>query len=167
MIKNLFVFLIVSGLLAGISACCKKRAYCSHEALNIAFTGFDRSQVRTLVLKRYSIGDKERRKAIDSAQYVNNSTITTQPGKPDTSRFSSYTITTGAPLNGVVYGFDYTIYFASMNKTYSITDIKEGDNRYQIVPCKDNDTKCANSINNYAIDGFWVAGTNTLYIKKQ
>lgn len=147
-----------------ISSCCKKRTFCSNEKLKIAFVGFDRSAIRTVILKRYTAGDKERKKALDSSQLVNNTTLTIVPGKPDTSWLSSYTMTSGT-TDGVVYGNDWVLYLPGLNRTFALTDIYQGDNRFVKVPCKDNETKCSNAVKSYSIEGFWVE-SSTVYIKK-
>lgn len=149
---------------AGLSSCCKKRVSCERESLNIAFTGFDRSIVRNITLKRYVKGDTERKKALDSATYINSSNVTVVAGKPDTVWLSSYNLSTGTAF-GIQYGNDYVLTITSFNRSFLIADIYEGDNRYQKVPCKDNDTKCANTIKSYSVDGFWVE-SNKLYIRR-
>lgn len=155
---------LIAAFAAILPSCCKKRTFCNNEQLKVAFTGYDRSSVRTVILKRYMTGDKVMNKALDSAQLVNNTALTTVFGKPDTSWLSSYTLTSGS-LQGITYGNDWIIYLPAINRTIRFTDIVEGDKRFEKVPCKDNDTKCTNSIKSYAIEGFWVE-SNTAYIKK-
>ncbi len=154
--------LIVAAVLV-LPSCCKKRTFCSNEQLKIAFTGFDRSSIRTVILKRYTPGDKEKIKALDSAQLVNNTPVTVG-SKPDTSWLGNYTITSGS-LQGISYGNDWVVFLPAINRTIRFTDIYEGDNRYTKVKCGDNDTKCVNNIKSYAIEGFWVE-SNIAYIKK-
>ncbi len=149
------------------SSCCKKRRICDGETLRIAFTGYDRSEVRNVLLKRYLRGDKIRTKALDSIQLVNNKPISTVTNKPDTSWLSDYTATAvGNGTNAVRYGYDWVLIITSTNTGYKIADIYEGDNRYTTVPCRDGDTKCTNSIKSYSINDFWVE-SNTLYIPKK
>lgn len=155
---------VIVAFAAILPSCCKKRTFCSNEQLKVAFTGYDRSSIRTVILKRYMPGDKVMNKALDSAQLVNNTVQTTVPGKPDTSWLSSYTLTSGS-LQGITYGNDWVLYLPAISRTIRFTDIYEGDNRFEKVPCKDNDTKCTNNIKSYAIEGFWVE-SNTAYIRK-
>ena len=164
MTGRLFNALLIAVSILALPSCCKKRTFCSNEQLKIAFTGYDRSSIRTVMLKRYMMGDKVMNKALDSAQLVNNTPLSTIAGKPDTSWLSNYTITSGT-LQGVTYGNDWVLYLPAINRTIRFTDIYEGDNRYTKVPCKDNDTKCVNNIKSYAIEGFWLE-SGTAYIKK-
>lgn len=158
------LYIIIACSSISLSSCCKKRTFCSNENLKIAFVGFDRSNIRTVILKRYMVGDKVKNKAIDSAQLVNNSAVVIVAGKPDTVLLSNYSITSGS-LHGVSYGNDWVLYLPAINRTLNITDIYDGDNRFVKVPCKDNETKCSNSIKSYAIEGFWVE-SSSLYIRK-
>jgi hypothetical protein len=153
--------LLISAVL--LNSCCKKRVACDKETLKIIFTGFDRSIIRNISLKRYSKGDASRAKALDSGIYVNNTPVTVT-NKPDTLAFSTYSLYSGAAFS-VQYGFDYILTITSFNRNFAVTDINEKDDRYQKVPCKDNNTKCSNGIKSYAIDGFWVE-SNTWYIRK-
>ncbi len=155
--------LIVAAVMA-LPSCCKKRTFCDNEQIKIAFTGYDRSSIRTVILKRYAVGDKVMNKAIDSAQLVNNTPVNTGAGRPDTSWLSSYTQTSGS-LQGISYGNDWVLYLPAINKTIRFTDIYVGDNRFVKVKCGDNETRCANNIKSYAIEGFWVE-SNTAYIKR-
>ncbi|OSZ79598.1 hypothetical protein CAP35_15515 [Chitinophagaceae bacterium IBVUCB1] len=163
MFSRLTAIIVLTVLIAGLQACCKKRVVCSDEALQVVFTGFDRSTIRTIVLKRYMRGDKVRSKAIDSVQLVNNKPLTVS-AKPDTSFLSDYTITTAGPT-GIRYGNDWALQFTSNGQTYIIADIFNGDNRDTKVPCRDGDTKCTNNIKSYSIDGFWVE-SNRLFVRK-
>lgn len=156
--------LLIAATVLVLPSCCKKRTFCSNEQLKVAFTGFDRSSIRTVILKRYTTGDKEKIKALDSAQLVNNTPVSPVVGKPDTSWLSNYTLTSGS-LQGISYGNDWVVFLPAINRTFRFTDIYEADNRYVKVKCGDNDTKCVNSIKSYAIEGFWVE-SNTAYIKK-
>jgi len=164
MTGRVFNTLLIAATVVMLPSCCKKRTFCSNEQIKIAFTGYDRSSIRTVILKRYDVGDKVMNKAIDSAQLVNNTPVNVVAGKPDTSWLSSYTITSGS-LQGVSYGNDWVIYLPAISKTIRFTDIYTGDNRFVKVKCGDNDTKCVNNIKSYAIEGFWVE-SNTAYIKK-
>ncbi len=155
--------LLLFAVTFSLGSCCKKRVVCDKETLNIVFTGFDRSAIRNIMLKRYTKGDSVRKKAIDSATYINNTPVQVS-NKPDTLAFSTYTMTTGTAFS-VQYGYDYQLTITSMNKNFLITDIYEKDDRYQKVPCKDHDTKCVNGIKSYAIDYKWTE-SNTLYIRK-
>lgn len=161
--NKLAAYLMLFATVAGLSSCCKKRTFCTTEKLNIAFAGFDRSVIRTVILKRYAKGDDKRVKALDSAILINKNVVTSIPGKPDTSWLSNYSVSSGN-YTEVQYGYDWVVYLSSNNKSYLVSEIYEGDNRYEKVPCGKNDTKCTNNIKSYAIDGFWVEG-NTLYIK--
>lgn len=161
---RVFNTLLIAAVTIAFPSCCKKRAFCSNEQIKIAFTGYDRSSIRTVMLKRYSVGDKVMNKAIDSAQLVNNTPASTIAGKPDTSWLSSYTLTSGG-LQGIGYGNDWVVYLPAINKSIRFTDIYVGDNRFVKVPCKDNETRCSNNIKSYAVEGFWVE-SNTAYIKK-
>ncbi len=163
MFQKIVIVIAVLAISVGISSCCKKRVVCDGESLNIAFTGFDRSTIRTVILKRYVRGDKERKKALDSTQLVNNRPVTVT-GKPDTSWLSDYTITSAGPTS-VRYGNDWVLQLTSSGQTFLIADIFEGDNRYTTAPCRDGDTKCTNNLRSYSIDGFWVE-SNKLYIKR-
>ena len=147
-----------------LNSCCKKRVLCDKQTLNIRFTGFDRSIIRNISLKRYTKDDPERKKAIDSGTYIITTSVTVQPGKADTVALSSYTLSTGTAFS-VQYGYDYVLTITSFNRSFLLKDIIDGDNRYQKVACKDNNTKCENSIKSYSIDGFWVE-SGTLYIRK-
>lgn len=156
--------LLMAASAAMFSSCCKKRTFCNNEQLKVAFTGFDRSSIRTVILKRYMMGDKVMNKALDSSQLVNNSPLNTLPGRPDTSWLSSYTLTSGS-VQGITFGNDWVIYLPAVNRTIRFTDIYEGDNRFVKVPCKDDETRCTNNIKSYAIEGFWVE-SNTVYVTK-
>ncbi len=162
MINRIFKGILFIALLVGASACCKKRTYCDGERLNIIFTGFDHEAVRSVVLKRYSRGEKEFTKALDSSVLVNSAAAIT--GKPDTSKLNTYKVNTGK-LDGVRFGSDWKLVITSLDKEFYISDIYEGDNRYTKVQCKDNNTKCTNGIKSYVIGGLWVED-NTLYIRK-
>jgi len=164
MTGRVFNTLLIAAATMALPSCCKKRTFCGNEPIKVAFTGFDRSSIRTVILKRYMVGDKVKNKALDSAQLVNNTPVSTIPGKPDTSWLSNYTITSGGLLN-IGYGNDWVVYLPGINRTIRFTDIYVGDNRFQKVPCRDNDTKCYNNIKSYAIEGLWVE-SNTAYIRK-
>ena len=137
---------------------------CDKQPLNILFTGFDRSYIRNISLKRYMKDDPIRTKAIDSGTYIITTTVNVQPGKADTVAFSNYTLSTGAAFS-VQYGYDYVLTITSVNHSYLIQNIYEGDNRYQKVKCSDNNTKCVNKIKTYSIDGFWI-DSDVMYIRK-
>jgi hypothetical protein len=108
--------------------------------------------------------DAVRTKALDSGIYIITTSVNVLPGKADTVAFSSYTLTTGTPVS-VQYGYDYVLTITSFNRSFLLKDINEGDNRYQKVPCKDNNTKCVNKITSHSEDGFWV-DSDTWYIRK-
>lgn len=162
MINKIFKGVLVVALLAGVSACCKKRTYCNGEKLNIIFTGFDHEAVRTVVLKRYLIGDEARTKALDSSVLINTALVV--PGKPDTSRLKDYKTNTGK-LDGVYFGNDWIMTIPGIDRTYHIHGILEGDNRFTKVKCSDNETKCANTIKTFVVGGLWVE-SNTMYVQK-
>ena len=137
---------------------------CDKQTLNIMFTGFDRSIIRNISLKRYMKDAPEHTKAIDSGTYIITTTVNVLPGRADTVAFSSYTLSTGTAFS-VQYGYDYVLTITSFNRSFLIKDFYDGDNRYQKVPCKDNDTKCVNGIKSYSVDGFWVE-SDKMYIRK-
>ncbi|MBS1771348.1 MAG: hypothetical protein JST82_00720 [Bacteroidetes bacterium] len=152
--KRLLPFFIIGFsivLIAG--ACCKKRAYCNQGKLTIGITGYDRNIVKTLVLKRYAVGDSVRKKALDSSSFVYNGPAAT-PGKKDTVWFNDYVPTTGL-LKGVYFGNDWVIEITGLTNSQRyqyINNVNDDGHSYEVVRCKDKETQCATQVLSYSIN---------------
>src|SRR5690606_20500609 len=99
------------------SSCCEKKIYCRSESLDFAFTGFDRSEVRSFTLRRYKQGDQWG-PVLDSAQFIyyGQAPVTI---RPDTLPLADYR--TVGNLDGITEGNDWAIYLPATHKTYYIT----------------------------------------------
>lgn len=160
MYKSRFVILSVFALLA-FGSCCKKRTYCQYDKLNIVFTGFNRSESRTVWLKRYEKG-KVVGKALDSAQFIYSGIKPVVTGKPDTLWLSDYS--TIGVLSGVYPGNDWVLVLTGANRTYTIDLIGDEGHNYEIVKCG-NEDGCINKVSHYALSGAY-SNSNTAYIKR-
>lgn len=139
----------------GMSACCKRRAYCRTGSLSIAFVGFQTSEIRSFVLRRYDIDDTIRTKALDSAQFVYTGTASL-PNVRDTVWMSDYN--SNGKLGSIHSGNDWTITFVSIGRQYGFHAIYDEEHRYDIVRCSDNETSCTNRISHFSINGAWNEG---------
>lgn len=144
-----------------LSSCCEKKIYCSSELFDFAFTGFDRSEVRSFTLRRYPKGNQWGR-VLDSAQYIyyGQAPVTT---RPDTLPFADYR--TIGSLSGITADNDWAIYLPATRKTYYITTIFTDDKKSQLVRCGDDQTSCTSAITNFSINGEWQNG-GFIYIEK-
>ena len=143
------------------TSCCKRRVYCKSSALKIAFTGFSRSESRSIMLKRYEKGTNFE-KAIDSARLVYSGTTPVVAGKPDTLWFSDYDIVTGT-IKDIIWGNDWSIEMLATEDFYWIDAIGDAGHRYEIVKCGENSEGCVNPIAEFAVNGGWHV-SNTLYL---
>lgn len=151
-------------LLTGLSACCKKKLYCNPDKLQIMIAGYNRLDVRNIMVKKYKIGDFK--KALDSTTFVYTGSAPVVFNKKDTLDFKDYT-TTSTTINGVYQGYDWDIYMAGANReNYRVTFIVDSEHRSEMVKCGDDDTKCLNAVGHFVVNGEWRNG-NTLWIEKK
>lgn len=158
------LFLAVLGgfLLFTQSSCCKKKVYCSSETLDFAFTGFERYEVRSFVLRRYPI-DGQWGKPLDSSVFVYNGPTAVSPNEPDTVYFSDYQ--TVGVLRGITPGNDWGIYFPNTGKVYFVTTVLENDKRSELASCSDKSASCKKDITGASVNSSWVNG-NFAFIQK-
>lgn len=158
----MYRFTVLLLLVIGLSSCCEKRIYCDSQMLDFAFTGFDRSEVRSFTLRRYK-KDDQWGPVIDSAQYIYYGQAPVTPGRPDTLSFADYR-TVGA-LKGITAGNDWAIYLPGTRKTYYITTIFTDEKKSELVRCGDKAASCSSAITNFSINGSWQNG-GFMYIQK-
>ena len=156
--KNLVVLSAVC-LLA--SACCKKRVYCTSGSIEVAFTGFQRAETRTIVLKRYKVNDHS--KALDSAQFIYNGSKPIPVKGNDTLWLSDYT--TVGLLKNITADNDWEIYNPYTGRHYLINSISQEGHTFQLEKCSGKETQCFNKITGFGINGGWNA-SDKLYIQK-
>lgn len=161
--KTFYILLISTVILTGVTACCKRKLYCSPGSLNLAFVGFQRSDIRSFVLRRYDVKDTVRYKALDSAQFLYSGNAPVNPGKKDTIWISDYT--SNGSIGAIYYGNDWTITLSSTRGQFSVTTIYDEEHRSDIVGCNDNQASCVNNIAHFTLNGGWNSG-NTGYIVK-
>lgn len=147
------------GILA--TACCKKRVYCTSGNIDVAFCGFQRSEVRTIVLKRYKIGDYS--KALDSAQFIYNGNKPIPTKGKDTLWLSDYT--TVGLLKNITADNNWDIYDPYTSKGYLINTITQDGHIFQLEKCSGKETQCFNNVTGFSMNGVWYT-TNKLYIQK-
>lgn len=161
--RKTYFILCLSMLTIAFGACCKKRQYCTTDKLSVIFAGFNRSDIRTVWLKRYKAGEPKV-KALDSSQFVYNGNAPLPVGnKKDTIAFSDYSRTSG-PLNGIYPGNDWLILAQSINGYYTIDLIADEGHTSEIVKCGENGG-CINKVAHYFTQGAYHNG-NTAYIQK-
>lgn len=141
-----------------ISSCCKKRRYCDAGQIDFAIVGYERIQSRHIVLKKYAIGGI---KPLDSGRYVYNG------NRPDTFDidtlyFADYT-TVDNRLK-VTAGNDWEIHIPGAGRVFKISEIIESDNRYEMVRCGDDETKCNKQVTGYLMNGQWLT-TSFIFIR--
>lgn len=153
------IAIIITVLL--LPSCCEKKIYCSSQLLDFAFTGFDRSEVRSFTLRRYKKGDQWG-PVLDSAQFIyyGQAPVT---GRPDTLPFADYR--TVGNLKGIAADNDWAIYLPATRKTYYITTIFTDEKKSQLVRCGDDNTNCTSAITNFSINSDWQNG-GFIYIQK-
>jgi hypothetical protein len=141
-------------LVVSLPSCCEKKIYCSSQVLDFAFTGFDRSEVRSFTLRRFKKGDQWG-PVLDSVQYIyyGQAPVTS---RPDTLPFADYR--TVGNINGISAGNDWAIYLPATRKTYFITSIFTDEKKSQLVRCGDDITGCSSAITNFAINENWQNG---------
>lgn len=149
--------LILLSLLA--ASCCEKKIYCTSGALDFAFTGYQRTEVRSFTLRRFVEGN-EFQEVLDSAQFIYYGTDDS-PLKPDTFYFGDYR--TVGDLKAIKPGNDWQIYLPAIQKTYYFSTIYDDQNNSQFVRCNDNETSCTKKITNFSINFNWQSG-NFIYI---
>lgn len=152
---------MVLPVLLVLGSCCKKRAYCKYESLKIAFTGFNRSETRSVMLKRYP-KDKIGGRALDSALFLYSGSKPVISGKPDTLWFSDYT--TNGNLDGVTPGNDWTLNLQGANKVYVFTLVADEGHTYEVVRCGKDDG-CINKTAHYFTEGTYY-NSGTAYLKR-
>ncbi len=153
--------LVFSFLLFTLPSCCEKKVYCRSGQFDFAFTGFDRSEVRSFTLRRYKQGDQWG-PVLDSAQFIYYGQAPVA-GWPDTLPFADYRSV--GDLDGITAGNDWAIYLPATRKTYFITTIFTEDKRSQLVRCGDDETSCVSAITNFSINDNWQNG-GFIYIQK-
>ena len=146
-----------------ISACCKKKVYCTAENLKIAIAGHVRFDVRTITVKKYKIG--EFNKALDSTIFTYTGTKPVIIGKRDTLYFTEYT-STSATLLGITQGFDWNVYIPSLRENYRISKLTDQGHLSEKVKCGDNDATCTNPLAHFVVNEVWTDG-NQLWISKK
>lgn len=158
-------FAILFAGLLGAAGCCKKKLYCSPDGLTIIITGYPRLDVKTLILKKYAVGNYK--KAVDSATFIYSGTEPLTPNKKDTLIFSDYKAN-ATSLTGVYQGFDWDIYLPGTppRENYRITSIVDAEHRFEMIRCGDHDTKCLNPIGHFIVNGTWTNG-DTLWIERK
>ena len=146
-----FVFIF---LFAALSSCCEKKIYCGSQMLDFAFTGFDRSEVRSFTLRRFKQGDQWGQ-VLDSAQFIYYGQAPVSM-RPDTLPLADYR--TVGVLKGIYAGNDWAIYLPATGKTYFITTIFTEEKKSELVRCGDNKSSCTSAITNFSINGEWQNG---------
>jgi hypothetical protein len=145
-----------------ISACCKKKVYCTAENLKIAIAGHVRFDVRTLMVKKYKIG--EFKKALDSTIFTYTGNKPILVGKKDTLYLTEYTANS-ATLRGITPGFDWDVYIPSLRENYRITKLTDQGHFSEKVKCGDNDASCINPLAHFTVNEVWTDG-DQLWIRK-
>lgn len=158
----LFIVALACIILLTQSSCCKKKVYCGSDTLDFAFTGFERSEVKSFVLRRYPI-DGQWGKPLDSTVFVYNGPSAVPVNGADTVYFSDYR--TVGVLDGIQAGNDWGIYFQATGTTYFITSIVENDKRSELAGCNDKSASCMKDIVGASANNLWVNG-NFAYIEK-
>lgn len=144
-----------------IGSCCKKRVYCASGPLKVAFVGFNRSEITTVILRRYKTG--EHQKPLDTAQFQYNGSEPVKLGKKDTLWFSDYY--TIGNLSAIQAGNDWDIYIRGTKQTFAFSTIFGEDHQYEMAGCSNSGASCVNNIAHFSINGLWQDG-NTIYIWK-
>jgi hypothetical protein len=157
------VLLIALLSLVCLAGCCKKKQYCGHEKLDLTITGFYRSEVRTVWLKRY-YWRRFDVKAIDSSLFSYSGNAPLPIGtKKDTISFSDYTRMSGQ-LTGIYHGNDWVLYFPSINRSITVTEITDEGKGSEMVKCGEKDG-CVNKTAGFYIGGDYWNG-NHGYVQK-
>lgn len=154
-------YLVLLFLVIGFSACCEKKIYCTSQTLDFAFTGFDRSEVRSFTLRRYKKGDQWG-PVLDSAQFIYYGQAPVRIS-PDTLPFADYR--TVSSIKGISADNDWSIYLPATRKVYFITTIFTDEKKSQLVRCGDDATSCTSAITNFSINSDWQNG-GFIYIQK-
>lgn len=158
------LLLSILGLILIVSSCCQKRVYCSSGYLDFAFTGFERSEVRSFTLRRY-VKDSIYGRVLDSAQYVYYGNAPVSLTKPDTLPLSDYR-TVSKYDKGITTGNDWAIYLPATGKEFTITNLFDDNNNYIMSKCGDDGASCGKMIVNYSINNQWQSGSY-LYLDKK
>jgi hypothetical protein len=145
------------------TSCCKKRVYCTSGNIGIAFTGFTRTESRSLILKRYAIGN-EYKKAIDSSRLVYTGNAPVVLKKPDTLWLSDYSVSTGI-IKDIIWGNEYVIEMPVNGRRFQIDAIANEGHNFEMAKCGDNGATCTNPIAAFAVNGGYIYGNKT-YIGK-
>ena len=160
---KLFSSLSILACLCLFSSCCKKRVYCTSGDIKLAFTGFTRAETRTIVLKRYEIGNKYA-KALDSARLVYSGNSPIKVNKPDTVWLSEYTLTSGL-IKSIVWGNEWSLELPANGRWFAVHTIGNVDHRFEMTKCSDDSHSCTNDISGFMVGGGYYYG-NTAYINK-
>jgi hypothetical protein len=161
MLKNYCYYLLLIFGVLFLSACCKKRLYCDSGKLDIYFSGFQRAEINSIIIKRYKIGETDSA-ALDSGLFVYTGNTPQMPNKRDTLSLSDYTSNNGMSTR-LIWGNDWKIQVPALQRTYTFKELTDVGNRVQLVKCEDDDTKCINEIGSYTVGGLPIGG-KTLYI---
>lgn len=153
--------LLSATMILMLSSCCEKKIYCTSGTLDFAFTGYNRTEVRSFTLRRYAKGDQFG-PVIDSAQFIYYGD-NTLPSKIDTFYFQDYR--TVGNLKGITADNDWAIYLPAAAKLYYVTTIFDDQNNSQLVRCNDKETNCVKNITNFSINNLWQS-TDFIYVEK-
>lgn len=129
--------------------------------MKIAFVGFNRTESRLLMLKRYKLWEYD--KTLDSAQLTYTGDQPYNPNKPDTLWLSEYK--SDGLIRDVYHGNDWQITILGASRSYLITEIHQSDHLSELISCTDNKTSCENPMIDFKINGSVTEG-NTVYIIK-
>lgn len=157
------VLLLLIPVVLTAASCCKKKVYCTSESFDFAFAGFERTEIKTFVLRRFAEGDQWG-KPLDSAQYVFSGSVATT-NKRDTIYLSQYH--TAKSIGGIRAGNDWAIYLPVTGQRFFITSITEEDNLSELVKCNDDETSCTKKITSFVINNLWKSGDFTFIDKDE
>lgn len=131
--KNIILLFIIVLLMYG----CKKEVQCSNYNIDAAFIGFQRSDLDTIILRKY-VPDNNFRQLIDSLILIND---TSQLQSNDTIRVA---IRRSEVAVAMCFGNDWQIFIPSKNRVVSVSNIV----------AKQNSIECRFSIDPHACDCF-------------
>lgn len=130
--------------------------------MKIAFVGFNRTESRLLMLKRYKLWEYD--KVLDSAQLTYAGDQPYNPNKPDTLWLSEYK--SDGLIRDIYHGNDWQIIIlGSASRSYLITEINQSEHISELISCTDNKTTCENPMIYFKFNGDITDGS-TLYIVK-
>ena len=146
------------------AGCCKKKLYCQSGKMKVIISGYNRSESRSISIKRYKTGG-DYTKALDSGTLVYNKTLPVlKAGQKDTLYLDDY-FSSSYAFSGIKPGNDWLIYLPALRESYLITALFDDEHRSELVLCGDNSTTCTMEVTQYTVNNRWMDG-NTLWLVK-